>query len=311
MAENTEFDQLLREAFDRLAEPGDPAGVAEALRQRMAAGDTGTTVEGTIAPGFEGAAAGQLGSGLTGGALALLPWVAVVVGAGLLGTALGVGGVFGRTVEEVPTVGYTAVLDTTVAAEACPGGPIVATITAGTRVLAIARSEDGARVGIRNPNELGVTVWLDPSVVRLDEGAALTALPLGEPCPEVSLLVVTPEPSAPTEPDAPSPQIPQPGDTVAPTMGTVQASKSRIYNLDPVTIVTSASDDVGVTGVTITWSNQYAGSAQMTRSGSTWSYTFTPPTTDDGDITFTVQARDAAGNLSQTRSVTVEHRFFG
>lgn len=38
----TELDDMLRQSFARVAEPGDPAGVVDAIRARMAAGDTGT-----------------------------------------------------------------------------------------------------------------------------------------------------------------------------------------------------------------------------------------------------------------------------
>jgi hypothetical protein len=98
---------------------------------------------------------------------------------------------------------------------------------------------------------------------------------------------------------------------VAPTIGKPTANPNPTYNVDPVTITVAAADDVGVAGVAISWSGQYSGSAEMSRVGGSWQYTFTPPTPDFGTIIFVVQARDAAGNLSNANSVTVDHQFFG
>ena len=84
-----------------------------------------------------------------------------------------------------------------------------------------------------------------------------------------------------------------------------------IYVVEPVTVVASASDDVGVTSVTVTWSGQYSGSAPMSLVGGEWRYTFTPPTNETGTITFTVVARDAAGNQSAPAHVVVQHYYFG
>ena len=52
-----DIDELLKGSFDRLAEPADSTGVADLLRARVAAGDTGTSVDGTTAPGWGGAGA--------------------------------------------------------------------------------------------------------------------------------------------------------------------------------------------------------------------------------------------------------------
>jgi hypothetical protein len=48
-----DIDELLKGSFDRLAEPADSAGVADLIRARVAAGDAGTTVASTTAPGWK------------------------------------------------------------------------------------------------------------------------------------------------------------------------------------------------------------------------------------------------------------------
>jgi hypothetical protein len=47
-----DIDVLLKGSFDRLAEPEDSVGVADLIRSRVAAGDTGTSVAGATAPGW-------------------------------------------------------------------------------------------------------------------------------------------------------------------------------------------------------------------------------------------------------------------
>lgn len=84
-----------------------------------------------------------------------------------------------------------------------------------------------------------------------------------------------------------------------------------MYNLNPVVISVSAADNVGVNSVLISWSGEFIGSSTMTYSAGVWKYTFTPTGTTGGDITFTMRAKDAAGNLSNPVSVVVDHQYFG
>jgi len=49
----------------------------------------------------------------------------------------------------------------------------------------------------------------------------------------------------------------------------------------------------------------------MSASGSQWLYTFTATPTASGTITFRVQARDAAGNLSAPVLVPLSYIYFG
>lgn len=84
-----------------------------------------------------------------------------------------------------------------------------------------------------------------------------------------------------------------------------------MYNTSPTVITVTAADNVGVTAVQISWSGEFTGSGAMTRSGGQWIYTFTPPSDDGGDITFTLRAKDAAGNLSNPATLVVDHQYFG
>lgn len=44
----------------------------------------------------------------------------------------------------------------------------------------------------------------------------------------------------------------------------------------------------------------------MTKSGSTWKFTYNPPDDTYGDVTFTMVAHDAAGNHSAPKSFVVD-----
>jgi len=309
--DDAELDGLLRDALGRSAEPGDPTGVADAIRARVAAGDPGAVVATTTAPGW--------GAGVR----SWLPWVGLVVVAGLGGAALGGSGALGaagllpQRVEETSVVTYSGVLRGVADAAGCPGGPTVDVLAAGTRVLAVERSEDAAHVGVRDPYDPAAVLWLAAGAVIPDAGApGLAELPVGAACPDVTVVAeepaplpdAEPEPQPGSNPSAPGPA--QPGDTQAPGVQ-AWASPTTVYVFEPVTVSASASDDVGVASVTVTWSGQYSGSAPMTLVGSEWRYVFTPPTNETGTITFTVVARDAAGNPSAPAHVVVQHYYFG
>lgn len=303
-----ELDALLRDAFERAAAPGDPSGVADAVRARVAAGDLGAPASASVAPGWAGA-----------GGAAWLPWAGVVVVAGLVGGGLGVGGVFGPEPEHVAVVGATSVLDAQASAAICPGGAVIDSLPAGTRVLALERSDDAAFLGVRDPHDFSRVLWLDRADVVVDGGLDVASLPVGDACPTVVALEPEPEPQPQPEPGpgpqpGPQPQPqpqPQPGDTVAPTLGAPSAAPNPVYNLDPVTISITASDNVGIDTVLISWSGQFSGSNTMSPVGGQWRFTLTPTDAASGTITFTMRARDGAGNLSAPKSIVVNHQFFG
>ena len=204
------LDELLSSSLKSAAEPAASKGVADAIRARVAAGDTGTAVAGSTAPGWGGSASGIL---------TIVAPIALIVAAGTVGGVLGATGAFGA--PEAPRSGDVPAYVTTeqvAPAYVCPGGPEIGLLPAGTRVLAVARDADGAYIGVRNPSDVAATLWFSTADVVLDEGGVDPAtLPvLG--CPEVTVTVVTPTPTPePTEEPTPQPtKPPAPTDTTPP-----------------------------------------------------------------------------------------------
>jgi hypothetical protein len=303
MAEFTELDGMLRDALQRAAQPGDSTGVADAIRSRVAAGDPGTSVAASTAPGWGGGVSGWL------------PWLGLIVLAGIGGTALGASGVIAGEPREI-LAGYTAVLDDSAPAASCPGGPVIDELFAGDRVLAIARSEDSGYLGVRDPNDFARTLWFDRAVVVVDAGQAdVDSLPI-EACPVATVEVIEPTP-VPTEEPEPEPEpepAPVPSDTTAPSLANANANPKTISmqgfpECGPTASVISVNvtDPGGVQSVKATWTG---GSALLNRSGSTWSFSFSEDTIGftDTNYTITLTATDSSGNVGSTAvAVTVEY----
>jgi hypothetical protein len=298
MAEFTELDGMLRDALQRAAQPGDSTGVADAIRSRVAAGDPGTSVAASTAPGWGGGVSGWL------------PWLGLIVLAGIGGTALGASGVIAGEPREI-LAGYTAVLDDSAPAASCPGGPVIDELFAGDRVLAIARSEDSGYLGVRDPNDFARTLWFDRAVVVVDAGQAdVDGLPI-EACPVATVEVIEPT-HVPTEEPEPEPEpepqpVPQPGDTVPPILGQQYASPhTTLYGGYSTTIYAFSTDNVATTQVRISWAGVASGNGTMTKGqNNQWTFAYAKPNgAPDGKVTFTLVARDAAGN--QSPPVTVD-----
>ena len=284
MAEFEGLDALLRDALGKAAEAGDSTGVADAIRSRVAAGDAGpSVVTGSTAPGWGG------------GVGSWLPWLGLLVIAGVGGTALGASGLVGAPVGE-PERGTTAIVQAASPASSCPGGPIVDELRAGDRVLAVGRSEQLDYLGVRDPRDLDTVLWLPAEFVTIDPGQPdPSTLPVSA-CPSVVVTYPTPIPT------------PEP-DTTRPKVGQVGASQNPVFvgNNGTSVISATASDNERVTSVSISWSGTTSGSAAMAFSGGTWTYVFDPPQdTPNGVVTFTIQARDAAGNVSSPATVNVQ-----
>lgn len=304
MAEFDGLDGRLRDALGQAAQPGDSTGVADAIRSRIAAGDPGTSVSGSTAPGWGG-----------GGVLGWLPWLAIVMLAGVGGSALGASGVMGVEQRQV-VAGYTAVLDDSAPAASCPGGPVIGSLSAGDRVLAVARSEDSGYLGVRDPNDFARTLWFDRAVVVVDAGQAdVDSLPI-EACPVATVSVVEPTP-VPSDDPVPGPiPVPQPGpsDTTPPALANAGANPKTISmqgfpECGPTASIISVfvSDPGGVQSVTASWSG---GSASLNPSGNTWSFSFAEDTIGFADTTYTITltATDSSGNAASTAvAVTVEY----
>ena len=311
MADFDDIDALLSNSLKSAAEPANSAGVADAIRSRVAAGDAGTSVAGSTAPGWGG-----------GTAFGILPWLGLIVVAGIVGGVVGVTGVVGAPAGPVDDAvpAYVLVPDTAVA-YVCPGGPEAGALPAGTRVLAVQRSEDSGYLGVRNPNDLRQTLWFAARDVVVDQDAAeIAVLPVGA-CPEVTVTVVTPTPTPeptqepePEETNNPQPP-PPPSDTTPPIATKMSANPSTVYNGQASQISISASDNVGVTGVALSWAgpNGITGSAPMSLSSGTWRYTWSYANLSNGfgNWTFTARASDAAGNLSAPVQVVVDRQYFG
>lgn len=251
-------------------------------------------------------------------------WViaaSAVVVVGAVGAGIGISGLISAPEVEGP---YASGLieNRSVSAYACIDGPRVTELTAGDRVLVVARSVDGEWLAVRNPAQLGQSVWMPRAVITLDDDQvdAATSVPVGGACPTVTVVTdaaAEPEPSV-DSPDSPAdPSAPGSGpapDTAAPTLSGAGAQPPTVgcsTDYNPVTstlISVNAVDNVGVTGVTISWSgSSYTGQSSAARSGSVWSTTFdaTPEPGGNGPVTFVITARDAAGNVSSAATVVV------
>ncbi|HYQ64972.1 sigma-70 family RNA polymerase sigma factor [Actinophytocola sp.] len=110
------------------------------------------------------------------------------------------------------------------------------------------------------------------------------------------------------QPPPPPPPPPPSGDTTPPVVTSASAEPTTIYatycQQSPASssVQATASDDVGVTSVTLTWSGKAgSGSAAMSRDGDTW-YSGMGDFANPGDVSWRVIATDAAGNTSEPRS---------
>ncbi|MBX3104515.1 MAG: hypothetical protein KF867_06020 [Cryobacterium sp.] len=300
--QNSEIDVLLHDYFQRNHTPVDTTGIEQSIASRVASGDTGYSLSGSSAPGH----GGFWSSWVT--------WVGVAVVCGLAGTGLGLGGAFGRptTVVEVPGAIASGSL---VPVAACPGGPTIDRLSPGTRVLAIQRNSDATQLGIRDPNDWSQVVWIGTRDLVVDSGQQQpSSLPEGKACPVYTVTFATPTAEPTTEPSNPSnPSNPpsKPKDTTAPTLGVPSHTPNSFDNSSQNVINVSASDDVAVTKVRISWTGAYTGSGVMTKSGNSWTYTFVAPGSASGNITFTLQAEDAAGNKSTPAVTVINYIFLG
>jgi hypothetical protein len=247
-----------------------------------------------------------------------LPWIGAVVVVGAIGATAGALGAFGTP---APAKASSAiVLGTGIDALDCPGGAPVARLAGGERILALKRSDDSHYVQVRNPYDINQLVWLSAGIVSIDthQPAIDTLAVAGCPKPTMAL---DPLPVAPVVPAAPAPGKPghvsppaTPKETVKPVIVKASANPTTVYNDGATTLSVVASDNVGVTSVTATWTGSATGSAALHLVGGTWQMSFSSSRTDGpsyGNITFTFVAHDAAGNASSGANVVVQRQFFG
>ena len=304
-----DVDTLLREAFERLAEPGDPSGVAAAIRSRVA----------STPPGGSGGS--PSGGGWTLASWA--PWVGLAAVLGVAGTAAGLAGVFGH--PPAAPEGVLGSLDGGVAALGCPDGAVAEHLRPGERVLAIERTDDGTWLAVRDPYALTETVWLPSGALVSDDGQpAVATLPVGG-CPTVSVAPSpTPTPAAPAPKPTTKPTTKPPAkDTAPPAISASAFTPVPIYGKpsscgDEATITVTASDNVAVSSVT--GSADFAGSTITSTGHSGSSYTFSYHATLTGNdggasaghtVTVTFTATDSSGNTaSVSRTLTLISSYY-
>lgn len=291
-----DIDVLLSSSLKRIAQPGDAAGVVDAIRARVDAGDTGTPANSS---GFGG-----------GGASAWLPWLGLVVVAGLVGGGLGPLGVFGANISEV-AIAETATLQQHSQTYLCIEGAEATQLAGGQRVLAVARSDDDAWLGVRDPLSATSVLWVPAASVVVDADQDPSALPTGGVCPAVETTLAAPVPPVVPQPQPAPPPAPGPSDTTRPVVGQAYADPSVFYNSESTVVHALASDNVAVVSVLISWTGAHTGSGTMTKVGGEWRFTFATNDYPNGFMTFELRAVDAAGNVSVPASVVANHMYFG
>ncbi|MEO7722093.1 MAG: hypothetical protein ABIS08_09280 [Pseudolysinimonas sp.] len=235
------------------------------------------------------------------GLLRWLPRVGGILVLGIVGSVLGVAGAFGHPTSNVTVAHPGSIVVQTVGATSCPGGPVVTNIPRGSHVLALARSADSSAVQVRNPANTPQLVWIGLGSLKANTSQpAVATLPVGNACPV--LTVIQPAPVVVTPVTPVIPPKPKPKDTTPPSVATpVIATNENCH----VVVTVTATDNVGVTGVTIVLSGVNSGSHAMTFSGGHWQYVLQqPPVFSSGSTTFTVTAQDAAGHSSSQKSVS-------
>ena len=238
---------------------------------------------------------------------------------GIAGGAAGALGLFGS--PPAAAAGIGGVTDGGVVAYGCPAGSPVAELEPGQRVLATERSDDGAWLAVRDPYDLGRTVWLPAGVVVVDPGEPeASTLPVGgcpvpsaapSPSPSESAAPApVPEPApAPDPGPKPAPPPPPPADTTQPNISAGGWSASPVYGQtwpcgsSTSTITITATDDVGVSNVTGSTTFPGASVSLQSHSGSSWVFVFQMPNANPDSTTAAVSftAVDGAGN---SRSVS-------
>jgi len=325
----SDLDDILRESLGHLAEPGDTAGVADAVAAKAAALGGGA------------AGGGAAGGGFAGWVIPVVLGMVAVGGGVTLGvTSAGAGG------SVAPYSPVTIWNGDGIPAAACPGGPEVTSLDGGARVLAVARSEDGAYLAVRDPEALTHTVWVASGSATADPGEDVATLPVldcleasAAPSPSVTPSVTpsekptvkpTPKPTKTSSPKPTKTSKPKPTKTPdpkpvdeKPTLALTKWSPGSLIvgsgepgdmNCDPydqsATMIVHASDDHS--GLEVTGSANFypSGLTLVSHSGSTWKFKYVALYYANGapDKTVTIKftAKDSAGHaVSKSATMTV------
>ncbi len=235
-----------------------------------------------------------------------VPWIVVAAVVGVAGGGLGLSGLISHETQTVVEIGALSTARTT-PGYTCPGGSAVAELDRGARVLALARNDDSSWVSVRDPRSTATTVWLPLSQIEVDDDqGAVADLPLGDPCPTVSLppLDVVEAPVAPVAPAPPAAPAPA-ADTAKPTLSGAAATPAHVGCGVSTVLSVNAADNVGVSGGSVAITGPDAQTKPLTKSGATWQWTYTPSNGIYQNITATFTAVDAAGNASAPVAITV------
>jgi len=321
----SDLDDILRESLGHLAEPGDTAGVADAVAAKAAALGGGA------------AGGGAAGGGFAGWVIPVVLGMVAVGGGVTLGvTSAGAGG------SVAPYSPVTIWNGDGIPAAACPGGPEVTSLDGGARVLAVARSEDGAYLAVRDPEALTHTVWVASGSATADPGEDVTTLPVldcleasAAPSPSVTPSVTpsekptvkpTPEPTKTSSPKPTKTSKPKPTKTPdpkpvdeKPTLGVAKWSPATIVgdaddndgaceHAKSATIKISAADDHS--GLKVTGSADFynQGLSRVSHSGSSWVFKYEAIYNSGAakDVTITFTAKDSAGHtVTKSAHITV------
>lgn len=316
MTLDDELRRRLQQAADRAGEGTDSGALAGAVAAKAGAGaGAGTGLGGLRLLGALGATGLVVGGAL--GFTLLRPAEGEANGPGLTPTAISAGNLFD-----------------------CPDGVAVGTVHAGDRLFAVGRTDDGGWLAVRSPSG-GPVNWLPATALAADDDRQLPVLTCTETIamttgtattttttiaatsttsttvPPTSTTVaptttvpVTVPPTAPTTTLAPDTQKP----TVQASTNLTEIYDSSWSECDNEAVLTAiATDNVGVTSVTGTWSGLPGSPKAFTKgSGNSWTMQFGPFSglgfAYNQLITITITAKDAAGN---SNAATVQVRVYG
>jgi hypothetical protein len=321
-----DVDRMIREALRAVARPGDPTGVADAIRARLGGPDGGGPAGPGAGPGGTGgpgapaprpgwgaparAGAGSSDGTLLGGLVAAASGTALVVG-----LVLGANGAFGLPTPSpageaaaAPVASGSVAPGPAAITAACPGGEPVGSVTEGDRVLVLGTHDGWA--AIRDPRS-GDLVWVPSAALVPDEGqpepprlagctdvVGALAAPDGDPAADPTR---SPEADPTTDPTADpatgsaAPVGPTPGPTGGPspsTPSTPTQTPTQPPDTTPPTLGAAT-----VHGTDPTWGLFPAGTACQPQSG-----TLQVTADDDRGVTEVTASRPGGGTVALARS---------
>jgi hypothetical protein len=224
----------------------------------------------------------------------------------------------------------------------CPRGGEVGVAHAGDRLFVVGRSDDGGWLAVRAVDGGNIS-WLAAAALTADDDREVPTLTctettamntgteqattstIGETTTTVdtSTTVATTVPATTTTPTTTPATVPPtapptaPPDTQQPSLQ-ASSNATEIFDssgpecVNEATLTAIATDNVGVTSVTATWSGLPGSPKAFTKgAGNTWTATFGPFSgiaTPNQLVTITITARDAAGN---TRATAVQITVWG